>query len=221
MERRGGELDRRGVLVAAAGAGMAALIGRKQVAASDCYCGPSQPRANCCPRSGWARGSPSTSARMRSGGTGGRGATGILRRRRDRDRFLADVRLVGGGHRLWAGAAGRRAAVRCDQGLDAARHAGSRPDGALAVAVGDRAVRPRADPQHAGLGGASRDAARGQESRARALCRHDHLARSAPRRPRGGDGEHGLSTSCSSATALPTGRRSGDSCRSPPSAGWR
>ena len=35
MEQRGGELDRRGLLVAAAGAGMAALIGRKQVAASD------------------------------------------------------------------------------------------------------------------------------------------------------------------------------------------
>jgi aryl-alcohol dehydrogenase-like predicted oxidoreductase len=35
MEPRGGELDRRGLLAAAAGAGMAVLLGRKQVAASD------------------------------------------------------------------------------------------------------------------------------------------------------------------------------------------
>ena len=153
MERRRAELDRRMVLGAAAGGTVAALLGRNRVAAAQPLLRPIPATGELLPAIG-----------MGSWITFNIGEDGERRDRRVevlRAFFAAGGSVINsspmyGSSEAVIGYGLERvasAAVRSDQ-VWTPLHAGAWSDGALLVAVGDRAVRPRADPQHAGLGGA-------------------------------------------------------------------
>ena len=72
----------------------------------------------------------------------------LLRGGRTHDRFLADVRLLAAGHRLWAGETRpARDAVFRRQGLDVFGRRRAGADRAVAPLLGRAALRPRAGPQ--------------------------------------------------------------------------